>query len=119
MAVYKEKHTTATKTLTQRQLELGKLNALKQKLAGTVVLPHDTDYDEARKSWNLSYQHQPLIIVMALNASDIAAAVVFAQQADLNISVQATGHGVRRPAVNCMLINTSRMNKVRDRKSVV
>ena len=102
-----------TNKMTQRQFDLDMIQAFQDNLAGTVFLPDDAGYDEARKVWNLFYQHHPAIVVMARNASDIAAAVVFAREADLEIAVQATGHGFRRPADDCLLINTSQMNAVR------
>lgn len=91
---------------------LGTVDSLRAQLRGTVLLPGDADYDEARKAWNLSFQHHPALIVRAKTANDIAAAVRFAREAELPVAVQATGHGVARPADGALLIITSDMNGV-------
>ena len=72
-----------TTSLSQRQLDLEKTKSLIGKITGTVILPDDERFDEARIAWNLFYQHHPAIIVMAKSASDIAAAVVFARESGL------------------------------------
>src|SRR5690606_27436329 len=43
---------------------------------------------------------------------DVVAAIRYAQQENLGVSVQATGHGVFRPANGTLLINTARMTEV-------
>jgi hypothetical protein len=96
-----------------RQLAPEQIEGLRSRVQGEVIVPGDAEYDGARMAWNLSMQQHPAVIVMAASASDVAAAVKFAQEADLGIAVQATGHGVRRPADGCLLVNTSRMTGVR------
>ncbi len=88
--------------------------ALQARIQGTVVVPGDADYDQARQSWNLSAQHQPAVIVIANNANDVIEAVQFAKLENLGITMQGTGHGVARPAdAQSLLIVTSNMNNVR------
>ena len=72
----------------------------------------DARYEAARQAWNLSIDQQPAATVMAQSSADIAAAVRYAQQEKHAIAVQATGHGVRRPANGALLINTSQMTDV-------
>jgi hypothetical protein len=96
-----------------RQLAPEQIEGLRSRVQGDVIAPGDAGYDGARMAWNLSVQQHPAVIVMAASASDVAAVVGFAQEADLGIAVQATGHGVRRPADGCLLVNTSRMTGVR------
>lgn len=86
---------------------------LQAQLKGTALLPNDAGYDEARKSWNLNVNQHPAVIVLPENTADVAAAVQYAESADLGIAVQATGHGSSRPAdASALLIVTTRMQEV-------
>jgi hypothetical protein len=95
-------------TLTQASLE-----DLQSRIQGTVLVPGDAGYDDARKAWNLSVDQHPAVIVLADSTADVVEAVCAARDADLGIAVQATGHGVARPANGCLLIITSQMTGVR------
>jgi len=85
---------------------------LQSRIQGAVIAPGDPRYDERRAAWNLTVDQQPALIVAAEGAHDIAAAVRFAREADLKVAVQATGHGVIRPANGSLLINTANMPQV-------
>jgi FAD/FMN-containing dehydrogenase len=89
------------------------VDQLKARVQGAVSAPGETQYDALRAAWNLSVDQHPALIVVAESAADIAAAVRFAREADLKVAVQATGHGVIRPANNSLLINTSQFTDVR------
>jgi FAD/FMN-containing dehydrogenase len=89
------------------------LTDLQEKLAGKAYLPGDEAYDSARSPWNLSYAgQQPALVVMADNAADIVAAINFANEYDLGVALQATGHGIIEPANDALLINTDNMKGV-------
>ena len=77
-----------------------------------MLAPGVAGYDEARQAWNLSFEQRPALIVVAANAVDIAEAVLFARDAGLGVAVQATGHGLARPADEGLLIVTSQMTGV-------
>ncbi|MEZ4770827.1 MAG: FAD-binding protein [Caldilineales bacterium] len=85
------------------------LEDLRKQIKGAVFAPGDSGYDGARMTWNLSVQQFPAVVVMATGAADIAAAVRFAARQGLKVGVQATGHGVIRPADGSLLINTAQM----------
>jgi FAD/FMN-containing dehydrogenase len=85
---------------------------LERQIGGEVFVPGDAGYDDARKAWNLTVDQRPAVIVVAESAADIVQAVRFAGEEGLGIAVQATGHGVSRPANDSLLIITSRMTKV-------
>ncbi len=76
-------------------------------LLGQAIAPGDPRYDEMRAAWNLTVDQHPTLIVVAQSAADIAEAVHFARAANLPVAVQATGHGVIRPADDSLLIVTS------------
>lgn len=88
------------------------LAALRGIVSGAVVVPGDPDYDTARAGFNLAFEHHPALVVMAESAGDVVAAVRFAVAHDLDIAVQATGHGVVRAADGALLLNTSRLTGV-------
>lgn len=85
---------------------------LRRRLSGRVVAPEASEYDDARAGWNLTFDQRPALVVMAADAGDVAAAVRFAADHDLDIAVQATGHGPVRPADDALLINTADMTGV-------
>lgn len=86
---------------------------LQARVTGLVTSLGDPHYDEWRAAWNLTVNQHPALIVVAESVADIAAAVRFAREADLKVAVQATGHGVIRPADDSLLIITSRLTEVR------
>ena len=81
-------------------------------LLGQAVAPGEPGYDELRAAWNLTVDQRPALIVIAQSATDIAEAVQFAAASNLPAAVQATGHGVLRPANDGLLIVTSRLTHV-------
>ena len=82
-------------------------------IRGEVLFPGDPRYDELRQAWNLSVGQHPAAITVARSAEDVSAAVRFAVSEGLGVAVQATGHGVKRPADGALLILTSQMRSVR------
>lgn len=86
---------------------------LRSRTIGAVVTPEQTDaYDAARAAWNVMVQQRPAVIVVAEGSQDVAEAVRFARSAGYRVAIQATGHGVCRPADGAVLIVTARMNAV-------
>lgn len=97
----------------QALFEMEAWDTLKTRVRGQLIVPGDEGYDRARMAWNLSVTQYPAVVLFASDATDIVEGVRFARRADLGVAVQATGHGVIRPANDCLLINTSQMNAVR------
>ena len=62
-------------------------------LRGSVVLPDDAGYDEARAVWNASIDRRPAAVARCADASDVQRAVDFARAHDLRIAVRGGGHG--------------------------
>jgi len=85
------------------------LDQLRARLAGRLLVPADEGYDAARQPWNLAVEQRPALIVVAHTAQDVAEAVRHAAAHGLEIAMQATGHGVARPADGCLLIVTPPM----------
>ena len=90
----------------------GSIEELRSRLAGGVLDPRSAGYDEARQAWNLSFEHNPNIIVIPASASDVSAAVQYAAQTGLKVAIQSTGHGVAKVADGAMLILTKNLDEV-------
>ncbi|MDX6564333.1 MAG: hypothetical protein QOD65_4147, partial [Gaiellales bacterium] len=59
-----------------------------------VLAPGDDGWDEARTPWNVAFDQQPAVIVVAANSADVQEAVRFATANGLRVAPQGTGHGV-------------------------
>lgn len=90
----------------------GAVSALRRRVVGDVLLPGHPGYADACAGWNLTYAHDPALIVVAADAADIVATMRFAHANGWPVTVQATGHGVSRPADDGVLIITSKLASV-------
>jgi FAD/FMN-containing dehydrogenase len=77
----------------------GHLTRLRQGIKGEVIRPGDRAYDDARKVWNGAIDRRPTAIVRCAGVPDVVAAVRFARERDLLVSVRGGGHGVGGHAV--------------------
>jgi FAD/FMN-containing dehydrogenase len=66
---------------------------------GDVIVPDDDDYDDARAVWNGTVDRRPRLIARCRGTADVAAAVRFARDRDLEIAVRGGGHNVAGTAV--------------------
>src|SRR5437588_1136098 len=92
----------------------GAVDALRAAMRGTVLVPGDADYDEARTVWNAAIDRRPAVIARCSNATDVSAAVSFGVQNGLEIAVRGGAHGVSGKAVvdDGLMIDLSAMNSV-------
>jgi FAD/FMN-containing dehydrogenase len=84
-------------------------------LRGELLIAGDAGYDQARQVWNSMIERRPACIVRCSGAADVVAAVNFARQHALLISVRGGGHNVAGTAVcqGGMMIDLSLMRGVR------
>src|SRR5262245_37311287 len=61
---------------------------------GDVIIPGDHAYDDARTVWNGAVDRRPRLIARCCGTADVAAAVRFARDRDLEIAVRGGGHNV-------------------------
>lgn len=66
---------------------------------GELVTPDHPEYDRARALWNGAVDHKPLMVAGCRSTADVVAAVRFARERDLRVSVRGGGHGVAGDAV--------------------
>jgi FAD/FMN-containing dehydrogenase len=81
---------------------------------GTLILPDDEGYDEARAVWNGMIDRRPALIARCSGAADVASAVRFAREHDLEIAVRGGGHNVAGTAVcdDGIVVDLSEMRAV-------
>ncbi len=87
---------------------------LVEKFNGQLIRPGDADYDQTRRVWNGMIERYPALIARAATVEDVAAAVNFARQNDLPLSVRGGGHNVAGHGTNDngLVIDLSLMNQV-------
>ncbi len=85
------------------------------RLRGRLIRPADGDYDEARRVWNGMVDRRPALVVRCAGAADVTAAIDFARDHELMLSVKGGGHCVSGKAVcdGGLVIDLSRMSDVR------
>ena len=66
---------------------------------GDVIVADHDDYDNARAVWNGAVNRRPRLIARCCGTADVAAAVRFARDHDLEITVRGGGHNVAGTAV--------------------
>jgi hypothetical protein len=67
----------------------GDLGVLRSGFEGAILVPGDDGYDGARAIWNGAIDRRPAVIAQPATVASVAAAVRFAQEASLEISVRA------------------------------
>lgn len=65
---------------------------LRANVRGTVAQPGESSYDEAVSIWNASCARRPAIVARCTSSADVAAALHFARQQNLVVSVRGGGH---------------------------
>lgn len=90
-------------------------DTLRQQVRGDVVTKEDDGYELARAVYNAMIQRHPSVVVRAVNAGDVIAAVNFAREGRLDLSIRGGGHSV--PGFGTcdggVVIDLSRMRGVR------
>jgi FAD/FMN-containing dehydrogenase len=91
------------------------VDELRRQLHGRALTPADGGYDDARKAWNAMVDHRPQLIAQCLDADDVATAIAYAREHDLEIGVRCGGHSVLGQAIpdGGLEIDLSRMSSVR------
>src|SRR5579864_9528287 len=68
------------------------LDTLRRGFGGELIAPGDGGYDDARGIWNGDIDRRPALIACCATADDVAAAVRFGREHDLEIAVRGGGH---------------------------
>jgi len=96
------------------RIDGGAVEELRGRVRGRIILPGDAPYDERRRVWNGMIDRQPALIVECTGTADVAAAVGFARDRGLPISVRGGGHNVAGTAIadDAVAVDLSLMNSV-------
>jgi FAD/FMN-containing dehydrogenase len=105
---------TAVQTSPAPALETIARDALRGSFRGELLLPASPGYDTARRIWNGAIDRHPACIARCTGSADVAAAVRFARERDLEIAVRGGGHNVAGTAVcdDGIVIDLSAMRAV-------
>jgi FAD/FMN-containing dehydrogenase len=101
--ILQDQHTTA---VSSAELETA--------LEGPLIRPDDAAYEEARQVWNGMIDRRPALIARATSVEDVVAAVNFARENGMLLSVRGGGHNVAGHGTNDggLVIDLSLMNRV-------
>lgn len=83
------------------------LVALQDRLTGTLLLPDDVGYDEARQPWNLAIEQRPEAVATPADVDDLRALSTAARNARVRLAVQPSGHGASGQLVGAVLVRMS------------
>ncbi|MEC5217874.1 FAD/FMN-containing dehydrogenase [Actimicrobium sp. GrIS 1.19] len=91
------------------------VDSFKSMLRGTMLQPGDDGYDTARSVWNAMIDRRPALIVRCAGVADVVAAVKFAREQKLVLSVRGGGHNIAGNAVcdGGLMVDMSLMKSVR------
>lgn len=70
------------------------INILRSHIEGSVVLPGDPAYEEARRIWNAMFDRKPAAIVRCKTEADVVQSVNFARDTGLRLSIRGGGHNI-------------------------
>jgi len=92
----------------------GSVSALRAAMTGPVIGPADPGYEQARRVWNAGIDRHPAMIARCASPADVAAAVTFAAEHDLEITVRGGAHSMSGAAVadRGLMIDLSNLNQV-------
>jgi FAD/FMN-containing dehydrogenase len=84
-------------------------------IKGSVLVPDDPGYEEARQIWNVMIDRRPAVIVQCVQADDVPPVIRFARKNGLELSIRGAGHNIAGNALcdNGVTIDFSRMKNVR------
>jgi len=73
-------------------LTAGHVNRLRETFGGDLITPDDDAYDNARRVWNAVFDRRPAIIVRPTGVADVATAIRFGRERELEIAVRCGAH---------------------------
>src|SRR5512141_2406326 len=85
-----------------------------RRTAGDVITPDHATYDEARRRWNAIHDRRPAVIVRPSTPPQIATAIQFAREHELEIVVKSGGHSAAglKGADGCFVVDLAEMRGV-------
>jgi FAD/FMN-containing dehydrogenase len=90
------------------------IEGLRAAVGGVVFTPSDDGYDDARRVWNAEIDRRPAAVVRCSSVEDVRAALGFAVENGLEVTVRGGAHNVSGAAVvdDGLVIDLSLLNQV-------
>jgi FAD/FMN-containing dehydrogenase len=92
-------HTVATGEQTAATLPQETVEAFRERLRGPLLTPRDPGFQEATSLWNGMIDKTPALVVQPTGTADVVAAVGFAGDHGLALSVRGGGHNIAGTAL--------------------
>src|SRR5688572_5297643 len=91
-----------------------RMDTLRSRLRGRLITAGDAGYDDARRVLYFNVDRNPLAIVRAADARDVATAVNFARDNSLPLAVRSGGHSLAYLSVidDAIIVDLSQMSRV-------
>ena len=91
-----------------------RIGELRAAMGGPVIVPDDAEYDNARRVWNAGIDRHPAAIARCASTDDVVAAVTFAREQGLEVSVRGGAHNTAGTAAcdDGLMIDLSTLNDV-------
>ncbi len=93
------RYTVATRDDLTTTLPEATVEAFRQRLRGPLLSPPDQGFEEATRLWNGMIDKTPALVVQPTGTADVVAAVGFARDRDLSLSVRGGGHNIAGTAL--------------------
>ncbi|MFL5679258.1 MAG: FAD-binding oxidoreductase [Chloroflexota bacterium] len=77
---------------THAGLAAPQLDQLRRSFAGEIITPDHTEYDGSRRLWNDVFDLRPAAIVRPTTTTEVATALRFARDHDLELAIRSGGH---------------------------
>ena len=96
------------------QTAIGGIGEFRARMDSRVFTQADPGFDDTRRVWNAQIDRRPAVIARCASAGDVAAAIGFARERQLEISVRGGAHNTAGIAVcdGGMMIDLSLLNAV-------
>jgi FAD/FMN-containing dehydrogenase len=96
------------------QLVRGDMGELRAVIDGPVLEPGDLGFEDARRAWNSGIDRRPAVIARCTSAGDVAGAIRFARERQLEVSVRGGAHNSAGTAVcdDGLMIDLSLLSEV-------
>ena len=88
------------------------IEALRSRIAGTVIVRGDEQYDKQRTPWLEVLEQTPSAIVNAASVQDIVETIRTDSELELPLGVGNTGHGIAAPCNEGILLRLSAMKQI-------
>lgn len=90
------------------------VEALRTSMTGSVFVPTDAGYDDARRVWNADIDRHPAVIARCRSTQDVVAAITLAREQGLEISVRGGAHNTAGTAIcdHGVMIDLSELREV-------